>query len=132
MQSWIIRMYYNTSIYLDPDTQDYVNLNGQIENKNQVVTEIYLRVTIPQKKYMYAKDPTIGSLLYSLSNQRGTINKTQLAQIVANSLKPMVEQRKITIQEIRIPRLVLGNISIEINCTDTSGEQIHFVLNAVI
>ena len=81
---------------------------------------------------MYAKDPTIGSLLYSLSNQRGTINKTQLAQIVANALKPMVEQRKITIQEIKIPRLVLGNISIEINCTDTSGEQIHFVLNAVI
>ena len=66
MQSWIINMYYNTSIYLDPDTQDYVNLNGQIENKNQVVTEIYLRLTIPQKKYMYAKDPTIGSLLYSL------------------------------------------------------------------
>ncbi|MBP9741918.1 MAG: hypothetical protein KBD37_01020 [Burkholderiales bacterium] len=125
-------MFYNTSIYLDPATQDYVNLNGQIENKNQVVTEIYLRLTIPQKQYMYTKDPTIGSLLYKLQNQRGAINKTQLAQIVADALKPMVEQRKITIQEIKIPRLVLGNISIEVNCTDVSGEQIHFILNAVI
>lgn len=125
-------MYYNTSIYLNPETKDYVNLNGQIENKNQVLTEIYLRLTIPQKKYIYAKDPTIGSLLYSLSNQRGTVNKTQLSQTVANALKPMVEQRKITIQTIKIPRLVLGNISIEINCTDTSGEQINFRLEAII
>jgi phage gp46-like protein len=125
-------MFYNTSIYLDPATQDYANLNGQIENKNQVVTEIYLRLTIPQKKYMYAKDPSIGSLLYRFSNQRGSINKTQLAQVVANSLQPMVEQGTLTIQEIKIPRLVLGNIVIEINCTDKSGEQIHFVLNSVI
>lgn len=125
-------MFYNTSIYLDPKTQDYINLNGQIENKNQVVTEIYLRLTIPQKKYMYAKDSTIGSLLYKLENQRSSVNKTQLAQIVANSLKPMVEQKKIVIQEIKIPRFVLGNVSIEVNCTDTSGEQIHFVLDTVI
>jgi phage gp46-like protein len=116
-------MYYNTSIYLDPVTCDYVNLNGQIANRNQILTEIYLRLAIPQKKYMYAKDNTTGSLLYTLANQRGVVNKTQLAQIVANALKPMVEQGKIVIKEIKIPRLVLSNITIEINGTDTSGEQ---------
>ncbi|MCE3267802.1 MAG: hypothetical protein K0R49_54 [Burkholderiales bacterium] len=125
-------MFYNTSIYIDPITHDYANLNGQIENRNQIVTEIYLRLMIPQKKYMYAQDSTIGSLLYSLSNKRGAVNKTQLSQIVEDALKPMVEQQKIIIQSIKIPRLVLRNISIEVNCTDTSGEQIHFVLNAVI
>ncbi|MFN8770050.1 MAG: hypothetical protein ACK5Z5_02695 [Neisseriaceae bacterium] len=125
-------MYYNTSIYLDPKTQDYVNLNGQIANRNQILTEIYLRLAMPQKKYMYAKDNSTGSLLYTLANQRGSVNKTQLAQIVANALKPMVEQGKIIIKEIKIPRLVLGNITIEINGTDTSGEQIHFILDKVI
>lgn len=125
-------MYYNTTIYIDPNTKDYVNLNGQIENKNQVITEIYLRLVIPQKKYMYSKDSTIGSMLYTLSDKRGVVNKTQLAQIVADALKPMVEQRKITAPEIKIPRFVLGNISIEVNCVDVSGEDIHFVLNAVI
>ena len=125
-------MYYNSSTYIDPKTRDYNNLNGQIENRNQILTEIYLRLKIPQKKYLYAKDPTCGSLLHTLKNKRGSINKTQLAQIVADALKPLVEQRRITIEDIRIPRLVLGNISIEIDCTDTSGEQLYFVLNAVI
>lgn len=125
-------MYYNTNIYLDPETKDYVNLNGQIENRNQILSEIYLRLTIPQKKYLYAKDPTLGSQLYNLDKERGTINKTQLAQIIANALKPMVEQRKITIQEIKIPRLVLNHVSIEVYCLDSSGEEVHFTLNAVI
>lgn len=109
-----------------------MNLNGQIANRNQILTEIYLRLAMPQKKYMYAKDNSTGSLLYTLANQRGSVNKTQLAQIVANALKPMVEQGKIIIKEIKIPRLVLGNITIEINGTDTSGEQIHFILDKVI
>lgn len=125
-------MFNNTSIYLDPQTQDYVNLNGQIANKNQALTEIYLRLMIPQQKYLYAKGAEVGSQLYKLSNQRGTVNKTQLAQIIAEALKPMLEQGRLSIQEIKIPHLVLGNISLEINCTDSSGEQIHFALNTVI
>ena len=126
-------MYKNSSIYLDPKTQDYVNLNGQIENRNQILTEIYLRLTIPKRKYLYAKnDPDCGSLLYTIKNARGTINKTQVAQLVADALKPLVEQGKIKIKDIRVPFLVLGSFTVEVDCTDNSGEQIHFVLNPVI
>jgi phage gp46-like protein len=124
-------MYYNTSIYIDPKTKDYKNLNGQIENQNAVLTEIYMRLMIPKDKYIYG-NKKVGSLIYTIANKRGIINKTKVEEYVADALKPMVIAGKITIQDIRIPKLILNNVKIEIDCTDVSGEPIYFVLDAII
>lgn len=123
----------NTSLYINPETKDYVNLNGQIENTGDIETEMYLRLTIPKRSYMYARNnPSLGSTLYQLDNTRGRVNKTQLKQIIELALQPMITARKINNLQIQIPRLVLGNVSIVIDCLDISGAPVHFVLNAII
>lgn len=122
----------NISIKIDTKTQDYVPLNGQIANSNQLECQIYQLLLTPRTRWLYAPTDQYGSDLYTILNQRQRVTKTQILEIVTRALQPITSTGEFTITNLSVPILTLGTINIKIEGVDSSGNQIHFDVDALV
>lgn len=122
----------NISITIDTVTKDYIPLNGQIQNSNQLEAQIYQLIQTPKTKWLYAPDSNYGSDFYTLLNQRQRLSKSQILQLVTSALDPLTSTGELTLTSLTVPVLTLGTVNIDIEGVDSSGEKVKFTINPLI
>lgn len=122
----------NISITLNPKTRDYVPLNGQIQNSNQLECQIYQLLMTPQTKWLYAPNAQYGSFLSTLLNQRQTITKNKIIELVTTALLPITSTGEFTLSSLTVPVFTLGTVLISIEGVDSSGNPVLFSIDPLI
>jgi len=119
----------NTSILIDTTTQDYINVNGQIGNGNNLQCRIYQLLATPQNQWLYAPTKNYGSQLANIAATRQKFSKNQVVQFVQDALTPLTSTGDLIINSIQIPIFTLGALIINILATDNQGQDIKFTVN---
>lgn len=113
---------------IDPQTRDYLNLNGQIAQGNPLITEITTRLRTPLNTWILLPEfiASFGSKLYTLSNRRGNYTSSEVNNMVAQALQPMVQEQRISVLSLTSDTSLDYKITIYITVKDTMGEVVHF------
>lgn len=101
-------------------TGSYVRNGSQIANGNPLTFNIYYLLRKQYGAWLYGANS--GSNLSTLENSRGDINNTQLSQLIQQALQPLINQNKITIQNINIVNNNDGNYKLNVTALDIQGE----------
>ena len=108
------------SIYINQPANDLeVDPKGNIVNANSLLTEIYARLSTPLGTYRY--DPTFGSTLPLLIQNRQKITINALKTAIVNALLPMVNRGSIVNIDFILITLGIGSFSIQLNVTDSNS-----------
>jgi hypothetical protein len=77
------------SPYIDPTTEDYILLNGNIENQNALLTLAYMRLKTPRGKWPY--NTLFGNQLQIEIPNTAALDRKILQQQVKLALQDMVQ-----------------------------------------
>lgn len=109
------------SIYINQEKKDFnLDAQGNIENQNFLLTEIFMRLMTPLGSYIY--DRNFGSLLYLYTRKRQKIGLAALKQIIVDALQPMLIRGAIQNIDFRLLFQGLGTFRIELTVLDSSGK----------
>jgi hypothetical protein len=118
------------SIYIDQTTQDFdITSTGDILEQNALLTEIYARLSCPLGTYRY--DPTFGSTLPSIIQNRQKITINQLKTAIINGLLPIVNRGDILNIDFILITLGIGSFNIQLIVTDSSSNTFTFPYSVV-
>lgn len=113
------------SIYINQLAQDIdVDSKGDIVNANALLTEIYARLSTSLGTYRY--DPTFGSTIPSLIQNRQKITINILRNAITQGLFPMVNRGSIVNIDFILITLGIGAFSIQLTVTDSNSNTFNF------
>lgn len=113
------------SIYINQVTQDIeTNSRGNIVEANSLLTEIYARLSCPLGSYRY--DPTFGSTIPTLIQNRQKITINQLKNSIVNALLPIVNRGAILNIDFKLITLGIGAFNIQLTVTDSDSNVFTF------
>jgi phage gp46-like protein len=111
--------------WINSETGDFQLLNGSIEVANYLLTAIYVRLSTPRGKWMYAGS-NYGSNFYKLEGNRARLTKEQVRGLCQEALQPLVVTSQIANLNIVCTYVGIGRYMLAVSCTDSYGEQLHF------
>ena len=105
---------------IDPKTQGYTGTRTvSLENP------VFFRLNTPLGSYW--RDPTIGSLLYTLERAKDLPNVDVLAvQYAENALQPLVDDGRAISVTVTASRPRVGWLLLKIQVVDATGQPQHF------
>lgn len=118
--------------FVNPATRDYVLSNGNIENKNAILTLSYMRLRCPRGSWIYNTDfgnPLLVNLLGSTD-----LNRKTLQQQVRVALQDMVTLGYVKDLVVITTRIVVSERRVEflITMIDNLNEKITFPWSMVV
>lgn len=118
--------------YIDPTTKDYVLSNGNIENRNALLTLSYMRLKCPRGSWIY--DREFGNPLAVNLLDRNNLNRKTLQQQVRKALEDMVTLGYIRDLVVITQRISFENRQVDflITMIDNLDERITFTWSQVI
>jgi phage gp46-like protein len=112
--------------WINPQTRDYVLLQGQAERDaaGGLANSLYLRLTVPLGSYW--ADKTFGSRLNELGRVKDVARMAVLArQYAEQALAPVLKDGRATKINVSTERLP-GRLNLLIEVTAASGETLNF------
>ena len=118
--------------FVNPATRDYVLSNGNIENKNAILTLSYMRLRCPRGSWIYNTDfgnPLLVNLLGSTD-----LNRKTLQQQVRVALQDMVTLGYVKDLVVITTRIIVSERRVEflITMIDNLNEKITFPWSMVV
>lgn len=101
--------------YIEPSTQDYVLSNGNIENRNALITLSYMRLCCPRGSWIYNTD--FGNPLQTDILSRTVLNRKALQQQVRIALQDMVTLGYIKDLVVVTTKIVYGERRVDFRIT---------------
>lgn len=115
-------------IYIDSKTGDYTLQNGEIVNKNALLTRAYMYLSCVKGTCIY--DPTIGIDLPI--NSKANLTKNQFIQAIQKALQPLVADGSVTTMLVEILSAIAGKYIAQITLVDHNRQPLTFTWSSII
>lgn len=110
--------------YVDFNTHDYVLLNGNIENRDILITMMYFRLQCPYGTYIW--DKKFGNKLQLVVGNTGVTNKKTMENCNYSALSDMVSGGYITNLSVICTYYDFKKASFDIRAASAQGQPISF------
>lgn len=116
---------------MDPQKKDYVMVNGAPQETNSLTIPAYIRLKVKRTQWMYAPNNQYGSDFYLIKKRKTSQDATQLENIAAKALQPILDDgraNEITIKTTLANRNAVG---LQTDIVDSSNNVQTIVLPSI-
>jgi phage gp46-like protein len=107
---------------IDPSSGDYVMTNGAPVDSPDLKMPSYYRLKIKRQQWLYAPDAKYGSDYYKVLKNFTTKPQTQLEQIGARALQPIVDDGRATAIDVTVTGVGRNAVSLELDVTSGQNQ----------
>lgn len=106
--------------WINGKINDYVAVNGIIQQNNELLTEAYSRIITPYGSYIF--DTTFGSFLTIWINTRRLLTVDEISTEISRCLQIIITQKRATSIIIQVPQISKGAVFFNVSITDNSNQ----------
>lgn len=115
----------NTAPFIDPNTKDYILLDGQIENQDVILSMINMRLNCPLGSYPF--DKSFGCAIQSrLGTNSKNVNRRTLEKDIESALTDMISLGYLLKITVICTLFTLAKAAFTVFATEINGKEIKF------